>query len=320
LVGFDYRPALKADAKAQARLAIMAGAIDWVLTVQQAHAAKETTEDGKKRAHRRYADSVAALSTAFALAAASDEARKIREEVGFFQAIRAALAKSVPGDGKRSAAERELAIQQIVSRAVVSTEIVDIMKAAGLESPDISILSDEFLAEVRETEKKNLAIEALKKLINGDVRSQTKRNVIQSKAFSERLEAAIARYHTNAITAAQVIEELIQLAKDIRAARARGEETGLTDEEIAFYDALAENESARQVMGEPTLRVIAHELVVSIKDSVSVDWMHRETARARMRVLVKRLLRKYGYPPDLQDAAVQNVLQQAEALSLEWAA
>jgi type I restriction enzyme R subunit len=318
--GFDYRPALKANAKAQARLAIMAVAIDWVLTVQQADAAKETTEDGKKRAHRRYADAVVALSTAFALAAASDEARKIREEVGFFQAIRAALAKSLPGDGERSPAERELAIQQIVSRAVISTEIVDIMKAAGLQSPDISILSDEFLAEVRETDKKNLAIEALKKLINGDVRSQTKRNVIQSKAFSERLEAAISRYHTNAITAAQVIEELIQLAKDIRAARARGEETGLTDEEIAFYDALAENESARQVMGEPTLRVIAHELVASIKDNVSVDWMHRETARARMRVLVKRLLRKYGYPPDLQDAAVQNVLQQAEALSAEWAA
>ena len=132
--------------------------------------------------------------------------------------------------------------------------------------------------------------------------------------------AAISRYHANALTTAQVIEELIQLAKDIRAARARGEETGLTDEEIAFYDALAENESARQVMGEPALRVIAHELVASIKSNVSVDWMHREAARARMRVLVKRLLRKYGYPPDLQDAAVQNVLQQAEALSLEWAA
>ena len=287
--------------------------------MQQADAAKETTEEGKKRAHRRYADAVLALSKAFALAAASDEARAIREEVGFFQAIRAALVKSVPGDGKKSAAERELAIQQIVSRAVVSTEIVDIMKAAGLESPDISILSDEFLAEVRETEKKNLAIEALKKLINGDVRSQSKRNVTQSKAFSERLEAAIARYHANAITTAQVLEELIQLAKDIRAARARGEETGLSDEEIAFYDALAENESARQVMGEPTLRVIAHELVTVIKGNVSVDWMHRESARANIRRHVKRLLRKYGYPPDLQDAAVQNVLQQAEALSAEWA-
>ncbi len=318
--GFDYRPALDAAAEPQARLAIMAGAIDWVLTFQQAQAAKETTDEGKKRAHRRYADAVVTLSKAFALAAASDEARAIREEVGFFQAIRAALIKSVPGDGKKSTAERELAIQQIVSRAVVSTEIVDIMKAAGLESPDISILSDEFLAEVRETKKKNLAIEALKKLISGDVRSQSKRNVTQSKAFSERLEAAIARYHSNALTTAQVLEELIRLAKDIRAARARGEEMGLSDEEIAFYDALAENESARQVMGEPTLRVIAHELVTVIKGNVSVDWMHKESIRARIRVHVKRLLRKYGYPPDLQDAAVRNVLQQAEALSAEWAA
>jgi type I restriction enzyme R subunit len=318
--GFDYRAALSATATPQARLAIMAGAIDWILTLQQADAAKEATEDGKKRAHRRYTDAVAALSKAFALTAASDEAQAIRDEVGFFQAIRAALIKSVPGDGKKSAAERELAIQQIVSRAVVSTEIVDIMRAAGLESPDISVLSDDFLAEVRDNEKKNLAVEALKKLINGEVRSQAKRNVTQSKAFSERLEAAILRYHNNALTTAQVLEELIQLAKDIRAARARGEETGLSDEEIAFYDALAENESARQVMGEPALRVIAHELVASIKNSVTVDWMHREAARARMRVLVKRLLRKYGYPPDLQDAAVQNVLQQAEALSGVWAA
>ena len=318
--GFDYRPALNAAATPQARLAIMAGAIDWVLTLQQADAAKETTEDAKKRTYRRYADAVVALSKAFALAAASDEAQAIRDEVGFFQAIRAALVKSVPGDGKKSAAERELAIQQIVSRAVVSTEIVNIMKAAGLESPDISILSDYFLAEVRDSDKKNLAIEALKKLINGEVRSQAKRNVTQSRAFSERLEAAILRYHNNALTTAQVLEELIQLAKDIRAARTRGEESGLTDEEIAFYDALAENESARQVMGEPALRVIAHELVSSLKSSVTVDWMHREAARARIRVSVKRLLRKYGYPPDLQDAAVQKVLQQAEALSADWAA
>ena len=221
---------------------------------------------------------------------------------------------------ERSGVNRDLAFQQIISRAVVSTEIVDIMRAAGLESPDISILSDEFLAEVREMGKRNLAIEALKKLINGEVRSQAKRNVTQSKEFTERLEAAIARYHTNALTTAQVLEELIQIAKDIRAARARGEETGLSDEEIAFYDALAVNESARHMMGEPALRVIAHELVASIKGSVTVDWMHREAARARIRVLVKRILRKYGYPPDLQDAAVQTVLQQAEALSADWAA
>jgi type I restriction enzyme, R subunit len=213
-----------------------------------------------------------------------------------------------------------LAIQQIVSRAVVSTEIVDIMKAAGLESPDISILSDDFLAEVQALPRKNLAIEALKKLIDGEVRSQAQRNVTQSKAFSERLEASVARYHLNALTTAQVLEELIQLAREIRAARLRGEETGLSDEEIAFYDALAENESARTVMGEPALRVIAHELVTSVKGNISVDWMHRQPARARMRVLVRRILRKYGYPPDLQDAAVRNVLQQAEALAAAWAA
>jgi len=317
--GFDYRPALDAKATPQSRLAVMAGGMDWVLTQQQADAAKEKTEEGKKLAHRRYADTVVALSKAFALSAASDEARTRREEVGFFQAIRAALIKAAPGDGKKSAAERELAIQQIVSRAVVSTEIVDIMRAAGLHSPDISVLSEEFLAEVRGSEKKNLAIEALKKLINGEVRAQSQRNVTQSKAFTERLEAAIARYHVNAITTAQVLEELIALAKDIKAARSRGEETGLSDEEIAFYDALADNESARTAMGEPTLRVIAHELVSNLKSGVTVDWMHREAARARMRVLVKRILRRFGYPPDLQDAAVQNVLEQAEKLSAEWA-
>lgn len=316
--GFDYRPALSSDTLPGQRLAIMAGAIDWILTLQQEEAARESSDEGKKRAHRRYSDAVLALSKAFALAAASDLARAIREDVGFFQAIRAALVKSA-GAGGRSAADRELAIQQIVSRAIVSTEIIDIMRAAGLESPDISILSDEFLAEVRQMEKRNLAIEALKKLINVEVRSQAKRNVTQSKAFTERLEAAIARYHANALTTAQVLEELIQLAKDIRAARARGEEAGLTEEEIAFYDALAENESARQAMGEPALRVIAHELVSSIRGSVSVDWVHREAARARIRVLVKRILRKYGYPPDLQDAAVQMVLLQAEALSAAWA-
>jgi type I restriction enzyme R subunit len=318
--GFDYRPALDPSASAPARIAVMAGAIDWVLTVQQADAAKETTEEGKKKAHRRYGDAVVALSKAFALAAASDEARTIRDEVGFFQAIRAALIKSLPSDGRKSPAERELSIQQIVSRAVVSTEIVDIMKAAGFDTPDISILSDAFLAEVRDTEHKNLAVEALRKLILGDVRSQAKRNVTQSKTFSERLEAAIARYHANAITTAEVLEELIQLAKDIRAARQRGQESGLTVEEIAFYDALAENASARELMGEPALRLVAHELVKIIKANVTIDWMHRQPMRANIRRHVKRLLRKYGYPPDLQDAAVQNVLQQAEALSMELAA
>jgi len=313
--GYDYVSAMSGTP--QERLAMMAGAIEWILDLQQKLAAKEKTKEGKKNAHRRYQDAVLALSKAFALASASDEAREIREEVGFFQAIRAALVKSSTGSGV-TRQERELAIQQIVSRAVVSTEIVDILAAAGIKSPDISILSDEFLAEVQQMEKKNLALEALRKLINDGIRSRSKANVVQTKAFSERLEDAVARYHANAITTAEVLQELIQLAKDIRAARQRGEEQGLSDEEIAFYDALAENESAIQMMGDDKLKLIAHELLVSLRENVSVDWAHRDSARARMRVLVKRILRKYGYPPDLQDTAVQTVLQQAEALSSGW--
>lgn len=313
--GFDYASAM--GGTPQERLAMMAGAIEWILDMHQKNAAKEKTKEGKKDAHRRYQDAVLALSKAFSLASASDEAREIREEVGFFQAIRAALVKSSTGSGVTQQ-ERELAIQQIVSRAVVSTEIVDILAAAGIKSPDISILSDEFLAEVQQMERKNLALEALRKLINDGIRSRSKSNVVQTKAFSERLEDAVARYHANAITTAEVLQELIDLAKDIRAARQRGEEQGLSEDEIAFYDALAENESAIQMMGDDKLKLIAHELLVSLRENVSVDWAHRDSARARMRVLVKRILRKYGYPPDLQDAAVQTVLQQAEALSSTW--
>ena len=314
--GLDYQAGL--TGAPQERLAVLAGAIDWVLDIQQRGAAKESTEEGKKRAHRRFNDAALALSKAFALAAASDEARDIRDEVGFFQTVRAALAKSAPGTG-RSSAERDLAVQQIVSRAVVSTEIIDILDAAGMETPDISILSDEFLAEIQGMEKKNLAMEALRQLIAGEIRSQSKVNVVQTRAFSERLGEAIARYHANAITTAEVIQELIKLANDVRAARERGEEEGLSQEEISFYDALAQNESAVEVIGNDQLRVIAHELLSSLKSNATVDWQHRKSARARMRILVKRILRKHGYPPDLQDAAVQTVLQQAEVLSARWA-
>ena len=312
--GYDYACALAGAP--QERLAMMAGAIEWILERQQQWAAQEESKEGKKKAHRRFADAVLALSKAFALAAASDKAREIREEVGFFQAIRAALVKSSSGSGAIRQ-EHEWAIAQIVSRAVISTEIVDILKAAGIQSPDISILSDEFLAEVQQMEKKNLALEALRKLLGNSIRSRSKANVTESRKFSERLEDAVARYHANAITATEVIQELIQLARDIRAARQRGEEQGLTDEEIAFYDALAENESAVQAMGDAQLRVIAHELLTSLRENVTVDWWKREQARAKMRALVKRILRKYGYPPDLQAAAVQTVLQQAEALLVE---
>jgi type I restriction enzyme R subunit len=314
--GFDYRLAMVETATPQLRLTIMAGAMDWILTLQQELAAEKTKDEDKKRAHRHYADAVLHLSKLYAIAAASEEAREIRDEVAFFQAVRAALIKSTASSG-RGAADRELAIQQIVSRAVVSTEIVDIMAAIGLDRPDISVLSDEFLAEVRDMDQKNLAVEALRKLLNGEVHSQGKRNVIQARMFSERLDAAIARYHGNAVTTVQVLEELIRLAQEIREARERGEESGLNQDEIAFYDALADNQSARDLMGEPALRLIAHELVEDIRRNVTVDWAHRVSARADIRRRVKRILRKYGYPPDLQDIAVQNVLEQAEVLSTE---
>lgn len=315
--GFDYARGLAGTP--HQRLIVLAEAIEWILGCQHEAAAKESSADGKRRENRRYQDAVLALSKAFALTSASDEARDVRDEVGFFQTVRAALVKSVDGGGK-SGTHREFAIQQILDRAVVSTEIVDILAAAGITTPDISILSDEFLAEVQQLEKKNLALEALRKLLNDEIRSRTKTNVVESQRFSERLEAAIARYHTNAISTVEVLQALIDLAKEVRAARRRGEDEGLSQDEIAFYDALAESGSAVEVMGNDSLKVIAHELLVGLRGSITVDWSHRESARARMRVLVKRILRKHGYPPDLQDAAVQTVLRQAEALSASWAA
>ncbi len=310
--GFDYARGLAGTP--HERLVVLAEAIEWILTAQHEAAAKQTNEEDKRRENRRYQDAVLALSKAFSLTSASDEAREIRDEVGFFQTVRAALVKSTEGAGK-STADREFAIQQILDRAVVSTEIVDILAAAGINTPDISILSDEFLAEMQQLEKKNLALEALRKLLNDEIRSRTKTNIVETQRFSERLEAAIGRYHNNAISTVEVLQELIEIARDIREARARGKEEGLSEEEIAFYDALAANESAAEVMGNDALKIIAHELLMSLRESSTVDWAKREAARARMRVLVKRILRKHGYPPDLQDGAVQTVLRQAEELA-----
>lgn len=309
--GFDYANGLTGTP--HQRLVTLAEALDWILALQDRAAQLETDKEKKRAAHRRYQDAVLALSKAFALSSASDAARDVRDEVGFFQTVRAAMVKSSGGSGV-SAADRDLAIRQIVNGAVASTEIVDILAAAGISSPDISILSDEFLAEIGQMEKKNLALEALKKLLNGEIRSRSRSNLIETRKFSERLEDAIARYHTNAVSTIEVLQELIALAKEVREAMSRGEEAGLTSEEIAFYDALADNESAVDILGNDQLKVIAHELLKSLKASVSIDWAHRESARARLRVLVKRILRKFDYPPDLEEAAVRSVLAQAEAM------
>ncbi|MFP1630552.1 type I restriction endonuclease subunit R [Zhengella sp. ZM62] len=297
----------------QARLQALAAAIDWVLKWQETEAGKASNDNARRQAHRAYQDLVLSLTKAYALASASDEAAEIRDEVGFFQTIRAAIAKST-AKGPILGKDRTFAVQQLIDRAVGSTEIIDVLQAAGIESPDISILSDDFLAEIQGMERKNLALEALRKLLNGEIKSRLQTNVVESRAFSKRLEEAVARYHSNAISAVEMINELIALAKDLQAARKRGEETGLSGEEVAFYDALAQNESAIEVLGDDKLRLIAHELLEQLRQNATVDWHKRESARARMRVLVKRVLKKYGYPPDLSEEAVKLVLEQAEAL------
>ncbi|MDQ2082047.1 type I restriction endonuclease subunit R [Xanthobacteraceae bacterium Astr-EGSB] len=271
-------------------------------------------ENGKSRLMQ----AVHELSQAFALAVPHAEALRIRDDVGFFQAVRAVLAKNEPGEQK-SDEELDHAIRQIISKAVASDEVIDIFAAAGLKKPDISILSDDFLAEVRGMPQRNLAVELLQKLLKGEIRTRARRNIVQSRAFSEMLEQSLRRYQNRAIETAKVIEELIQLARDMREASRRGEQLGLNDDEVAFYDALETNDSAVKVMGDEALRTIARELVSTVRDNVAIDWTVRENVRAQLRVLVKRILRKYGYPPDKQEKATQTVLEQAELLSQGWA-
>ena len=270
-------------------------------------------ENGKDRLIAAVRD----LSQAFALAVPHEKALTIRDDVAFFQAVRAVLAKRAPAEA-RPEEELDHAVRQIISRAVAPEGMVDIFAAAGLKRPDISILSDEFLAEVRGLPQRNLAVELLQKLLKGEIATRRKKNVVQARSFSEMLEQTIRRYQNRAIEAAQVIEELIQLARDMRDANRRGERLGLTEEELAFYDALETNDSAVQVLGDETLQAIARELVQTVRNNVTIDWTLRENVRAQLRVLVKRVLRKYGYPPDKQEKATRTVLEQAEALSAEW--
>ena len=300
--GFDWSAWTAGDAAA--RLSLLPAAQEHVLL----------QEDGKAR----LSAAVTELSKAFALAVPHERALAVRDDVAFFQAVKAALVKSHGADG-RGRDQLDYAIRQIVSRAVASDQVIDIFAAAGLQKPDISILSDEFLAEVRGLPHRNLAVETLRKLLESEIRARRQRNVVQARSFAGMLEQTIRRYQNRAIEAAAVIEELIALARDIRAADRRGEDLGLTEEEIAFYDALEVNDSAVQVLGDETLRIIAQELVRAVRNNVTIDWTLRENVRARMRVLVKRILRRYGYPPDKQEKATQTVLEQAEVLCRDWA-
>ena len=272
-------------------------------------------ENGKDRC----LSAVRELSQAFALAVPHEETRRIRDDVGFFQDVRAQLMKRASGEA-RPEEDLDQAVRQIISRAVASEGVIDIFAAAGLEKPDVSVLSEEFLAEVRGMPRRNLAVELLQKLLKGQVSKRRRANVVQARSFAEMLEQTLRRYQNRAIEAAQVIEELIELARDMREADARGERLGLSEDELAFYDALETNDSAVKVLGDETLRDIARELVDTVRTNVSIDWTLRENVRAQLRVLVRRILRKHGYPPDKQAKATLTVLEQAEVLSEGWAA
>ncbi len=298
---FDYSP-FHFGTPGQ-RLSIIPRAMEHILTLQ----------DGKKR----YLDAVSQLSKSFALAMPDEEAVAIRDDVAFFQAVKAAFVKSTPVEGKTKE-ELDGAIKQLVSSAVASPDVINIFDAAGLKTPDISILSDKFLEDVKGLEHRNLAMELLRKLLHDEIKARAYKNVVQARSFEDMLDKTIQRYQNRSLDAAEVISELIDIAKELRDAHQLGEQLGLTDEEFAFYEALAANKSAEEAMEKEELAIIARELVLEVRKNVSIDWTVKQSARAKIRVLVKRILRKYGYPPDLQEKATDTVLEQAELLAAGW--
>lgn len=299
LHGFDYSDFLTGGHKT------LAGAANFVLGIK----------DGKKR----FADIALAMSKAFTLCCTLDEAKAVREEVAFFQAVKVILTKRDITAQKKTDEARELAIRKIIGSAVVSEEVVDIYDAVGLDKPNIGILDDAFLAEVRNLPERNLAVELLERLLEGEIKSRFATNVVQNKKFSDMLTDVVTRYQNRSIEAAQVMEELVQMAKDFREAAGRGEQLGLTEDEMRFYDALANNESAVKELTDETLKKIAHELAENLRKNLTVDWSQRDSVQAKLRLMVKRILRKYKYPPDQEADAVELVLQQAKALGELWA-
>ncbi len=282
-----------------------------LLPAAQEHILKQ--KDGKTRLLK----AVSELTKAFALAVPHEKTTEIRDDVSFFQAVRKVLAKRTDAEEALLESADE-AIKQLISKAVVPEGVVDIFAAAGLEKPDVSILSEEFLAEVQDLPHKNVAVELLEKLLSGEIKTRSQKNVVQSRSFAEMLERSIRSYQNRSIEAAQVVEELLEIARDMREAQDRGEELGLSDDELAFYDALETNDSAVEVLGDETLKTIAIELVETVRRSVTIDWTIKESVRARIRLAVKRILRRHGYPPDKEEKATYTVLEQAEVLCKDW--
>lgn len=296
--GFDYR---KYETEA---LALLVPAANHVLGLP----------DGKKR----FLDVMAAITKAYSLCSTLDEAAEVRKEIAFFTAVRAAIVKYTTVDRKRTEEERHSALKQILDNAVVAEGVADVFTLAGLEKPNIGLLSDDFLDDLRKTPSRNLAVELLEKLLRDEIKAHTRTNVVQEKKYGDRLMETLRRYHNRAIETAQVIEEMIQMAKDFAEELRRNRELGLNPDEVAFYMALAENESAVRELGDATLKKLAMELTDKLRKSTTVDWQVRESVRARLRILVRQLLRRYKYPPDLQQAAIDLVLRQAETLSESW--
>lgn len=271
-------------------------------------------KDGKKR----FLDLVTAITRAFALCGTLDEAEELRTEIAFFGAVKAAIVKYTTVDRKLTEAEKHSALRRILDNAVVSEGVADIFALAGLKKPNIGLLSPAFLEDVRAMPQKNLAVELLEKLLRDEIKAHTRTNVVLQKKFGDRLLEALRKYHNRAIETAQVIEELLKMAGDIKDAVTRNQDLGLNDDEIAFYDALAERPEVLKTMGDATLKQLATELTEQLRNSTTVDWQVRDSVRAKMRILIKRLLKKYKYPPEGQDEAVALVLKQAETLADDW--
>jgi type I restriction enzyme R subunit len=301
--GYDYSKFMTGNRFE--RLMVLPGALEHVY-------AKDEGRD-------RLLDIVAPLEKAFGLCGARDEAIAVRDEVAFFQTMKAMVLKSSVDRGGRPRVDLETAIRQLVSKAIIADGVIDVFEAAGLKKPDLSILSEEFLAEIRALPQKHLAVELLQKLLAEELKARRRKNVVQSEAFSDKLEKTIARYRNRAIATVEVIEQLLTLAKEMKAAQRRGQALKLTDDELAFYDALETNDSAVAVLGDVVLTQIARDLTQTIRNSVTIDWTVKETVRARLRTLVRRKLRQHGYPPDKTEKAVDTVLKQAELLAASWA-
>jgi len=299
--GFDYNHYFTADTST--KLSIILSAEEHILSL----------ENGKKR----YIDEVTALSKAFSIAIPHEQAMAVKDEVAFYQAVKARLVKfDITGAG-RTGEEIETTIKQVIDKALVTEKVIDIFDAAGIKKPDISILSEEFLIEIQNMEHKNIAMEVLKKLLNDEIKSRMKKNLVQSQTLMEMLENSIKRYHNKIITAVEVIEELIGLSKEIKRMDKEQEEIGLTDYEYAFYTAIADNKSARELMQKEKLLELAAVLYKKVKQNASIDWTIKESVRAKLRVIVKHTLKQYGYPPDMQALATETVIKQAEMIADE---